>query len=952
MKILYVEDNAFDADLTCRELARRAPNIQVDVASTLNDARTKLTGDTSYDLILLDLGLPDGSGLDLLSEIREQSLSLAVVVLTGSGDEEAAISALKAGANNYLVKREDYLAQLPLALEAALSYFQTENALQARALRLLYVEHDTADIELTRHHLARHAPHIHLEIVSTGKEVLQRLPTTPQEPYPCDVLLLDYNLPGMNALELLKILRHERGLDLPIIFITGNGDEEIATQAWRLGATDYLVKNSGYQLMLPNIVENAFHRGQLAREQLALRESEGRYRQIIETAQEGIWTIDAENNTVFVNQKMADMLGYTVDEMAGKSLYSFMTKENEALALANVSRRQQGIAERHEFEFQRKDGSPLYTLLSTNPLFDSDHAYAGALAMVIDISTLKRAQQSEREQRVLAEALRDTAAALISALDLDTVMNTILENISRVVPHDAANIMLIEGDQAHVVYWHGYEHRPEHVIFLQEHRFLLAETQHLYHMLTTQSTFLASDTEKVPYWEEGWVKSHVAAPIRQHKTVIGFLNVDGATPGFFTEIHAQRLQAFADQASIAVEHAQLYEKIRLHAAELEQRIVERTEELQQSEERYRAIVESQTDMVCRYLPGGILTFVNLAYCEFFRRKPDELLGKSFFTLYTDEEQQHLKALIGSLNRQNPTEISETQHTLPDGQVRWIQWVDRMLFDATGNFVEYQAVGRDITIRKQAEKQLHQMLERETELSELKSRYVSMAAHDLRNPLAVIQSSADIIRKYSDKLTNEQKQTRFDHIRSQIKVMVEMLDSILIIGQAESGKLEFNPAPLDVVAFCQELADEAKQAAGTKQIIDFSIQGTCDNATLDAKLLRHILGNLLSNAVKYSPEDRPVTLSVSCASDQIIFRVQDQGIGIPKDDQKRLFETFHRAKNVGQIPGTGLGLAIVKQSVELHGGTITFESEEGRGSTFTVILPQTPSEETLAANPGH
>ncbi len=172
----------------------------------------------------------------------------------------------------------------------------------------------------------------------------------------------------------------------------------------------------------------------------------------------------------------------------------------------------------------------------------------------------------------------------------------------------------------------------------------------------------------------------------------------------------------------------------------------------------------------------------------------------------------------------------------------------------------------------------------------------------------------------------------------------MLDDILTIGHVESGKLAFDPAPLDVIAFCQNLMAEARQTIGATQIIDFSSQGACDTACLDAKLLRHILGNLLSNALKYSPDDSTVTFRITCETDQITFCIRDQGIGIPEADQARLFETFHRAQNVGKTPGTGLGLAIVRQSVDLHGGTIVCESHEDQGTMFIVVLP------TIAGSP--
>ncbi|MBI5961502.1 MAG: HAMP domain-containing histidine kinase, partial [Chloroflexi bacterium] len=234
-----------------------------------------------------------------------------------------------------------------------------------------------------------------------------------------------------------------------------------------------------------------------------------------------------------------------------------------------------------------------------------------------------------------------------------------------------------------------------------------------------------------------------------------------------------------------------------------------------------------------------------------------------------------------------------------------------------------------------------MLEQEMQLGELKSRYVAMAAHDLRNPLAAIQTAIDVFAKYSDRLTEDQKQSRYDRIRGSIQVMVAMLDDILTIGQVESGRLKFNPAPLELISFCQNLVAEIRQVTHAPQVIDFSYQGDFVMVAMDAKLLRHILANLLSNAIKYSPDEGAIVFTVSCEHDETIFFVQDQVIGIPQADQARLFEAFHRADNVGNIPGTGLGLAIVKQSVDLHGGTITFTSTEGLGTKFTVTIPQPP-----------
>jgi PAS domain S-box-containing protein len=562
---------------------------------------------------------------------------------------------------------------------------------------------------------------------------------------------------------------------------------------------------------------------------------------------------------------------------------------------------------------------------------------------------------AERDQRILAETLAETASVLSSTLDVTTVLDRILESVGRVVPHDAANIMLLDGTTIRVAARRGYQQEKPSETFLHEHRFSL-DAPHLHEMFETGLPVLIPDTARFSGWEQrpdtAWIRSHAAAPVLVQGHVVGFLNLDGREPGFFTQEHIHRLQAFANQASIAIEHAQLYEEVRRHAAELEQRVAQRTAELQKSEARYRATIEDQTDMVDRYLPGGIMTFVNRAYCEYFQRQPEELLGTSFLVQMPDGERSRVEQHIASLNREKPVATIEVREIASDGTLRWFHWIDRMIFDEQGHFVEYQGVGRDITARKRAEEKLHQMLAHETELSELKSRYVSMAAHDMRNPLAVIRSTIDLIHQYGSRLTDEKLQEKYEQIKTTIAVMVAMLDDILVLGKTESGKLTFDPAPLDVVDFCQSMAAEMGPTADTPPRIVFSSQGNHHSALMDAKLLRHILGNLLSNAIKYSPQTSPVMFSVDCGQDQITFRVQDHGIGIPEDDQKHLFEAFHRASNTGQVPGTGLGLAIVRQSVELHGGTITFESEEGVGTTFTVIIPHLSSGEAHEKNSGH
>lgn len=252
------------------------------------------------------------------------------------------------------------------------------------------------------------------------------------------------------------------------------------------------------------------------------------------------------------------------------------------------------------------------------------------------------------------------------------------------------------------------------------------------------------------------------------------------------------------------------------------------------------------------------------------------------------------------------------------------------------------IGRDISERKQLEAEMLKALNRERELRELKSDFVSMASHEFRNPLTSILSSTELLEKYSSRWTEEKKQKHYRRIENSVKRMTEIVEDVLLISKAEAGKLEFNPQPLILKSFCRNLVGEIQLSIGKKHRINFTYSGQVTPVCLDEKLLIQILNNLLTNAIKYSTQETIVRFSCTCQQHEVIFEIQDEGIGIPVEDQERLFESFHRAKNVGNIPGTGLGLTIVQKSVNLHNGNISLVSQVGVGTTFQVRLPLTNS----------
>lgn len=252
-----------------------------------------------------------------------------------------------------------------------------------------------------------------------------------------------------------------------------------------------------------------------------------------------------------------------------------------------------------------------------------------------------------------------------------------------------------------------------------------------------------------------------------------------------------------------------------------------------------------------------------------------------------------------------------------------------------------AIQRGEIIQHLIEKEelVRQELYKQQEINELKHNFVAMLSHEFRTPMTTIQTSIEILESPNSKLIKERKTKHFQRIHHALKQMVNILDEILFLYKSEGNKVKFKPKPLDLEKFCREITEIVQLSIGEKRSISLDFRLKMPQVDMDEELLTCIITNLLSNAVKYSSEESEVNFQISCDRNNIVtFRIEDQGIGIPLKEQNKLFDTFYRASNVGNISGTGLGLAIVKRCVDLHQGEIQFESQEGLGSVFTVRLP--------------
>lgn len=240
--------------------------------------------------------------------------------------------------------------------------------------------------------------------------------------------------------------------------------------------------------------------------------------------------------------------------------------------------------------------------------------------------------------------------------------------------------------------------------------------------------------------------------------------------------------------------------------------------------------------------------------------------------------------------------------------------------------------------RDAEHNLRSALEKEKELHALKSRFVAMASHEFRTPLSTIMSSVDLIHRYTDGQRDERVGKHVDRIRAKVREMTAMLNDFLSLERIEQGHVVCAPVGLDIVHVCIELIEELRAQTKPGQSIDYDHTGEARTVTLDRQMLSNVITNLVTNAIKYSPEGKQVVLHTWVEADRLRISVEDQGMGIPAEDQQHLFERFFRGSNATTIQGTGLGLNLVKRYLELMKGTIDFASTPGR-TVFTVELPQ-------------
>jgi PAS domain S-box-containing protein len=794
--------------------------------------------------------------------------------------------------------------------------------IESKPIKVLLVEDNPGDARLMQLTLAE-VTSVQFALTCVDK-LHSALDCLAKEPF--DAVLLDLSLPDSQGFDTFTKV-HEQFPEVPTVVLTGLNDETFALRAVQEGAQDYLVKGqvNGADLISRSL-RYAIER---KRTQEALQESEERFRSAFDSAAIGMALTGLDGRWLQVNRALCEIVGYSEQELLATSCMMVTHPEDQEETNSCLYQLFAGEIRCQQIEkrYLHKLGHIVWILLNVSLV---RNAQGEPLYYVDQIQDITVAKYQEEELKKREEQLRlAMEAAQMGTWDWDIQANNSLQ----------------ASDPVWTVIPKGARY-PDYQTFLES---IHPEDRTYVHraMVKAIEERKEYETEFRVIWPDGslhWVegkgqvlRNAAGNPIRMVGVAVDITERKQAEE--VLQKANEKLEIRVAERTVALSSAN---------QQLIREIVEREqaeEALKLNEERLRLIVQTMPVMMNAFDAEGNIIAWNRE-CEVVTGyNAEEIIynPKALELLYPDAASQR-KAISEWIQRGNNYRNWEWNIKCKDGTIKTLAWSNLSKQFPIPGWASW-GTGIDITDRKRAETEIRRALQQEKELNELKSHFVSMTSHEFRTPLSTILSSAELLEYYSQGWPEDRKKRHLHQIQSAIKHMTQLLDDVLVLGQSGAKKLEFISKPISLDVFCLEIIEEIKLNIDSRYKIKFTRKGNCSKAIFDAKILRQILNNLLSNSIKYSPKGGTILFSLSCKDKQAIFHIKDEGIGIPLEDQRLLFEPFHRGANVESIPGTGLGLTIVKNCVDLYGGTLTFTSQHEKGTTFIVTLPINYSDAT-------
>jgi PAS domain S-box-containing protein len=736
---------------------------------------------------------------------------------------------------------------------------------------------------------------------------------------PPDLILLDILMPDMDGYAVCQILKaNEQTCHIPIIFVSALSDAFDKVKAFSMGGTDYLTKpfqieeaiaRIEHQLNLNRLRQQLIDRNvELEQEISARKQAEKSLQQSLREVADIKFALDqsaivaitnAQGHITYANDQFCTISKYTRQELLGQTYHivnsGYHPKEFSQLIWQTIS---QGKVWKGEIRNRFKDGTFYWIDTVIVPMMGMDGTPYQYVAIGHDISDrgLPTMDKLRAATAIWQRAQAEEQVRLLQSVVINANDAVI---ITKAEPCDQSGPKILYVNEAFTKMT-GYQSVD-----------VLGKTLQLLQGPKTSEIMRANMQAALESWQ----------PFRGE-----LLNYTKDGSEFWVDLSITPLKNEKGSVThwIAIQRDVSDRK----AAEL---ILQRQAQ----------IINQIHDSVLTTDLRGIITSGNKGAEKRFGFRNEEIIGQNFSILCADKQDtffqnQVIQPLLNKGEHEIELEMLDQNHDEFSAHLSL-----SIQKDDEGNSIGMIAYIMDISDRKQAEAEILKNLEKERGLNELKTRFITTVSHEYRTPLATILSSLELLEYYGHCSTEQEKKEYCQQIRSSIQRMTDLLNDVLTIEKSEAGKFAFTPEPLDLKKFCQDLVTELQGNIKTEHRILLDIKDQSSQAQMDKKLMRHIFSNLISNAVKYSPKGGTIRFEIFYQDPIATFCIRDQGIGIPPEAIQNLFQSFFRANNVGNIAGTGLGLSIVKRLVEIHGGSISVESEVGSGTSFLVSLPIRP-----------
>lgn len=481
---------------------------------------------------------------------------------------------------------------------------------------------------------------------------------------------------------------------------------------------------------------------------------------------------------------------------------------------------------------------------------------------------------------------------------------------------------------------------------------------------------LAVDKGSTQVYSEGanYSNSVVVAPLVASVGIYGVALLKFESEAFdISQVFLHIISFVGGFLASALENQTNLENIDKSRLLLEQKVAMRTMDLSESKRELKAILDSVQNGILVYdFENYEIERANPEACRIIGLNEREIVGRDardFFVCKIDDEpvsynRNEETIIVSTAGYQIP--VLRTTNILKLGGKQFViesfsdithrieaenalkEAYTRLELKVEERTEELQLLVRklkdEIADRERAEKEVREMLTREKELNELKTRFVSMVSHEFRTPLTVIKSAAQMVERFKSKMTESEREDYLKRVVKTVDIMTDLIENVVFIGKSNRQQQYSKPGVVDAIEFTQSVVNDIQLGLNNKRTISIRASVGDYNVNLDEKLLRLVLINLITNALKYSPFERPIEVALRREPSSLVISVKDYGIGIPAAEQEKIFDVFYRASNVGAITGTGLGLPVVMQSVQMMGGSVKLYSDVGRGSKFDINLP--------------